>query len=166
MEPEARNITYQDFPKHCTFSSGKWQWRKTQPSDENAPRTIGRINAVSPVQGERFFLRLLLAHKVGATSFDQLKVYDDQVYPTYKATCLAMGLLDDDSEWRKSLEETARFASSKQIRSTFAIILQFCTPSEPEVLWEIFKEDMSDDFLYQEMQVLSIFTILNVIKLY
>ena len=55
-EAEARNIIYQDFPKHFTFSSGKWKWRQTRPSAEDATRTIGRINAVSPVQGERYFL--------------------------------------------------------------------------------------------------------------
>jgi hypothetical protein len=152
-EAEARNIIYQDFPKHCTFSSGKWKWRQTRPSEEDAPRTIGRINAVSPVQGERYFLRLLLSHKAGATSFDELKAHEGSVFPTFKATCLAMGLLDDDSEWKRSLEETARFASSKQIRSTFSIILQFCTPSEPESLWQMFKEEMSDDFLFEEMKV-------------
>ena len=61
--------------------------------------------------------------------------------------------MEDDQEWIKSLEETAKFASSKQIRATFAIILQFCTPSEPDKLWHLFKEEMSDDLLYYEMQV-------------
>ena len=101
----------------------------------------------------RYFLKLLLTHKPGATSYDDLRIFERSEHPTFKATCLAMGLLEDDQEWIKSLEETARFASSSQIRATFAVILQFCTPSEPEALWEMFKEDMSDDFLYSEMQV-------------
>ena len=152
-EPTARSILYQDFPKHCTYSAGSWKWRKTQPSDTEMPRTIGRINAVTPVQGERYFLKLLLSHMIGVKSYDELKIYEGAVYPTFKATCLAMGLLEDDQEWIKSLEETAKFASSKQIRATFAIILQFCTPSEPDKLWHLFKEEMSDDLLYFEMQV-------------
>ena len=156
-EPEARSILYQDFPKHCTFNSGIWKWRKSQPSDEDTPRTIGRINGVLPSQGERYYLRLLLSHKAGATSYDDLRMFDGSVYPTYKATCLAMGLLEDDAEWRRSLEETAGFGSSQQIRATFAVILQFCTPSEPETLWEMFREEMSDDFLYNEMQVICFF---------
>ena len=152
-EPEARTITYQDFPKYCTFSAGKWKWRKTQPGDLKVPRTIGRINAVSPSQGERYFLKLLLSHKSGAKDYDELKVHDGISYPTFKATCLAMGLLEDDQEWVRSLEEAARTASSRQIRATFAIILQFCTPSEPNALWELFKDEMSDVFVFSETQV-------------
>ena len=67
-------------------------------------------------QGERYLLRLLLSHKAGATSYDDLKMFDGSVFPTFKATCLAMGLLEDDSELRRTLEETARFAPSKQTR--------------------------------------------------
>ena len=152
-EPQARTITYQDFPKYCTFSAGKWNWRKTQPDELKVPRTIGRINAVSPSQGERYFLKLLLSHKSGATDYDDLKVHDGIAYQTFKATCLAMGLLEDDQEWMRSLEEAARTASSRQIRATFAVILQFCTPSEPDALWELFKDEMSDDFVFSETQV-------------
>ena len=152
-EPEARTITYQDFPKYCTFSAGKWNWRKTQPDELKVPRTIGRINAVSPSQGERYFLKLLLSHKSGATDYDDLKVHDGIAYQTFKATCLAMGLLEDDQEWMRSLEEAARTASSRQIRATFAVILQFCTPSEPDALWELFKDEMSDDLVFSETQV-------------
>ena len=152
-EQDARSITYQDLPKFCTYGAGKWQWRKTVPSEGDVPRTIGRINAVSPAQGERYFLKLLLTHKPGATSFADLREFEGIDYSTFKATCLAMGLLEDDQEWIKSLDETATFASSSQIRATFAVILQFCTPSDPSALWERFQEEMSDDFLYQEMQV-------------
>ena len=131
----------------------KWNWRKTQPNDANVPRTIGRINAVSPTQGERYYLKLLLSHKSGAEDYDDLKNHDGIVYQTFKATCLAMGLLENDQEWIRSLEEASRTASSKQIRATFAVILQFCTPSEPDALWELFKDEMSDDFVFLEIQV-------------
>ena len=46
-EPEARSIKYQDFPKFCTFVSNSWKWRKVLPTEENSPRTIGRINSVT-----------------------------------------------------------------------------------------------------------------------
>ena len=54
-EQKARKIKYQDFPKFCTFSGNAWYWRKVLPSDVEVPRTIGRINSVSPSQGERYF---------------------------------------------------------------------------------------------------------------
>ena len=35
-------------------------------------RVIERINTANPAEGERFFLRLLLNHIAGPTSFDDL----------------------------------------------------------------------------------------------
>ena len=116
------------------------------------PRTIGRINNVSPVQGERFYLRLLLNHVTGATSFDDLKIYQDIEYSTFKETCQAMGLLEDDSEWRYSLQEISLCGSSRQLRSAFAVILQYCRPTEPKKLLDEFSDDMSDDFIFQSMK--------------
>ena len=72
-EVEARKLKYQDFPKSCTFSKNSWHWRKVSPKDDAVPRTIGRINAVSPAQGERYFLRIMLTHTTGATCFNDLK---------------------------------------------------------------------------------------------
>ena len=57
IEPRANNIKYQDFPKHCIFKNNKWYWRKQTLEESECPRTIGRINNVSPGQCERYFLR-------------------------------------------------------------------------------------------------------------
>ena len=131
-DQEARKHKYQDIPKYYTWSGNKWSKRKSQPEDGDMSRTIGRINNVSPVQGERFYLRLLLNH--------------------IKETCLAMGLLEDDNEWMYSLEEVSIHGSAKQMRSTFAVILQYCRPTEPKKIFEQFSDDMSDDFVYQSMK--------------
>ena len=101
-DQEARKHKYQDIPKYYTWSGNKWSKRKSQPEDGDMPRTIGRINNVSPVQGERFYLRLLLNHIKGATNFDELKIYEGINFSTYKETCLAIGLLEDDNEWMYS----------------------------------------------------------------
>ena len=110
---------------------------------------IGRINNVSPIQGERFYLRLLLNHSKGARNFDDLKLFGNEKFSTFKETCLAMGLLEDDSEWIFSLEEVSLSGSAKQLRSIFAVILQYCRPTEPRKLFEKFLECMSDDFIHQ-----------------
>ena len=78
-----------------------------------------------------------------------MKVFQDEEYLTYKETCLAMGLLEDDEEWIFSLEEVSISGSAKQLRSTFAVILQYCRPTEPRKLLDRFLESMSDDFIYQ-----------------
>ena len=150
MEDEdARKYKYQDIPKYYTWKENKWHKRKSRPEENEIPRTIGRINNVSPVQGERFYLRLLLSHVKGARSFEDMKVFQDEEYSTYKETCLAMGLLEDDDEWKFSLEEVSISGSAKQLRSTFAVILQYCRPTEPRNLLEKFLENMSEDFIYQ-----------------
>ena len=69
-------LKYQDIPKYYTWSENKWCKRKTQPEAGDIPRTIGRINNVPPVQGERFYLRLLLNHSTGARNFEDLKIFD------------------------------------------------------------------------------------------
>ena len=63
-----------------------------------------------------------------------------------------MGLLEDDSEWMYSLEEVSLCGSAKQLRSTFAVILQYCRPTEPRKIFEHFLDGMSDDFIYQSMK--------------
>ena len=151
-DEEARNYKYQDIPKYYTWQDNKWNKRKVQPEDGDIPRTIGRINNVSPVQGERFYLRLLLSHIKGAQSFEDMKVFQGDEYVTYKETCLAMGLLEDDQEWIFGMEEVSLSGSAKQMRSTFAVILQYCRPTRPVEIFEKFKENMSDDFMYQTMK--------------
>ena len=151
-DPDARKFKYQDIPKYYTWIENKWKKRKIQPGNGDMPRTIGRINNVSPVQGERFYLRLLLNHITGVKSFEDLKMYEDIKYSTYKETCMAMGLLEDDSEWRYSLGEILLVGSAKQLRSTFAVILQYCRPTEPKKLLEEFLDGMKDDFIFQAMK--------------
>ena len=151
-DEEARQYKYQDIPKYFTWNENKWTKRKKQPIDGEVPRTIGRINNVSPVQGERFYLRILLNHIKGARSFDELKLYNGDTFDTYKETCLAMGLLEDDSEWMFSLGEISVSGSAKQMRSSFAVILQYCRPSEPRKIFEHFQSNMSDDFIYNTMK--------------
>ena len=152
VETQARKITYQDFPKFCTFARNAWNWRKTLPTDNEVPRTIGRINSVSPAQGERYFLRLMLSHTTGATCFKDLRTVGRTIYPTYKEACKALGLLEDDSEWGRALEEVAEYGSANQVRATFAILLHFCQPTDPANLYETFKTEMADDFVYSEIK--------------
>ena len=66
-----------------------------------------------------------------------------------------MGLLEDDSEWMFSLREVSLSGSAKQLRSMFAVILQYCRPTEPRKLFEEFLDCMSDDFIYQMIKGLN-----------
>ena len=96
-------------------------------------KVFGRINMV-PVGTEVFYLRLLLTHVEAPTSFEDLLSFNDVVHPTYKAACIARGLLQDDSEWENCLQEATVIALPKQIRRLFATLLVFGQPLDPLTL--------------------------------
>ena len=139
--PEARNSSYQDFPKKWVYLKKEKMWKPR----ECGPPSIGRMYFSSPAQGERFYLRLLLTTVTGATSFANLRKVDNIQYGTFKEACLAMGLLENDNEWVQCLTEAAEIQTGNSLRSLFAIILLNCHPTSPDVLWHQFKHKICDD---------------------
>ena len=75
-----------------------------------------------------------------------LTLPDGRVCETYKEVCLELGLLDDDGEWRRSLEMMTVTDMCYQIRMTFVIILVFEKPADPRALFEEFWSNWCDDF--------------------
>jgi hypothetical protein len=69
--PRARHILYRDFSGRFTSQSSKY----CKPCQER--RQVGRIVSVHPAEGDRYFLRVLLNHVPGSTSFDDLKTFED-----------------------------------------------------------------------------------------
>ena len=90
---EAKKLSYIEFPN-------KWIWNNKQKiwTPRKIGHTIGRTFYVHPNSRELYYLRLLLNHKIGATSFQSLRTHNDVIYPTYQAMCYAFGLLGDDKE--------------------------------------------------------------------
>jgi hypothetical protein len=99
----------------------------------------------APSAGERFYLRTLLTVVKGSTSFEDLRTVDGQLHHTFKAACLAQGLLEDDNEWIQCLQEAAHIQTGSQLRSLFATLLLHCHPTTPGDLWHQFKENICDD---------------------
>jgi len=92
----------------------------------------------------------------GPTSFDDLKkTYDPSrnsahvIHETFQDACQDFGLLQDDQEWTSCMQSSETFASAYQMRHLFVSLLLFNSISNPLELWNTFKQDMSDDFLYQ-----------------
>ena len=77
-------------------------------------------------------------------------MHEGNTYDTFKDTARAMGLLEDDAEWTAAMHNVSGYASSRKVRETFAIILQYCHPSEPKRLFDNFLEQLSDDFVHEE----------------
>ena len=49
-------------------------------------QVAGRTENVSPIEGEKYFLRLLLLNKPDVTSFSDLRWHDGIQYPTFRET--------------------------------------------------------------------------------
>ena len=73
---------------------------------------------------ERFYLRMLLLHVRGATSFNQLKTYEGVRHKTFGGACRARGLLIDDTEWDRTLAKA--ITTPRQVRELFVTILGSC----------------------------------------
>ncbi len=96
---------------------------------------IGRMYTVSPREGERYFLRLLLLHVTGAKSFVDMRTVDGEVCSSFRQACSRRRLLADDAEWRRVLRES--FASEfVPLSQVFATILAYWEPSDPVSLWD------------------------------
>lgn len=92
---------------------------------------------------------MLLTIVRGPQSYEELRTINSIVYPTFKSACLALGLLEDDSEWIQCLVEVVVMKSGRQLRALFASILAQCMPSSPLELWERFRGDLCDDLHHQ-----------------
>jgi hypothetical protein len=103
---------------------------------------------VPAASGERFYLRLLLTVRSGAMSFENLRTVDDIHHPTFQATCGALGLLQDDQEWDACWKEACIDHDAARLRKLFVILLLFCAPLRPKVLWERYRNEMSHDTWY------------------
>jgi hypothetical protein len=83
----------------------------------------------------------------GKLSFDNMKLLDNgRICETYQEVCRELGLLRDDLEWHRVLEESAVTKLCPQIRELFIIILMFCQPANPRGLFEEFWQTWTDDF--------------------
>ncbi|GET67424.1 uncharacterized protein LOC104885245 [Rhizophagus irregularis DAOM 181602=DAOM 197198] len=149
--PAAHNYRYVDFPLYYTWNSTdhKWNIRKTATS------AIGRLYMVQPSEGERYYLRMLLTHVRGASSFDDLKTVEGHVCGSFKEACIRLGLLQDDTEWDVCLREACCIRMGQQLRLLFATILIFCQPAAPEILWNNHKVALCEDILYQNRDLYS-----------
>ena len=75
--------------------------------------------SVSPSQVELFRLRLFLLNCRGAKSFDELKNLNGVQYMTFSEACLALGLIDDDEERSRAMQEAVSWIIPSSIRLLF-----------------------------------------------
>ncbi|CAG9765932.1 unnamed protein product [Ceutorhynchus assimilis] len=142
--PEARQYSYSTIPTYYVFKKvdGKYQWIHRQRQFN----VIGRMYSVSPTQTELFHLRILLLHVKGPLSFEDIKTVNGVRQESFMAACLELGLIEDDHEWKRAMNEAEIWMMPRQLRYLFVRILIHCQPIHPEELWEEFKDALSEDY--------------------
>ena len=143
-DQNAHQYLYHEIPEHYTFNKSAKKWNRRQRA--NAP-IIGRIYQAQPSDPQRFALRLLLLHRRGVTSFEDIRPVHGHIHSTFKDAARAMGLLEDDTEHRRCLQEAAVMNMPSQLRQLFAILMVFQTPSDIRALFDEFKEAMCEDYI-------------------
>lgn len=139
---EGIHLRYIDYPSKYTWDPSDKCWSRR--STKKTP-AIGRLIYIHPSCGESFFLRMLLTHRSGCTSFTDVRTVEGTIYPTYRSACEALGLLNNDDEWSYAFIEASTWATTKELRSLFVHILLFCEVLSPVALWDKHWQDMADD---------------------
>lgn len=138
----ARSFLYSEIPTHYSFlrTQGIWTPKVRRGN------VISRLYSVSPRDEERFFLRLVLPHIRGATSFEDLRTINDAVYPTFREAAIAPGLTESDAEWFFVMNQASLFSMLRSLRRLFVTICLFCQPSNCLRIFNNFLELMCADF--------------------
>ncbi|XP_071684979.1 uncharacterized protein [Lolium perenne] len=144
VDPYARNFLYKEFPEFYRWIKGKkiWQIRKLKGRGQ-----IGRIVYANPAEGERYFLRILMNHVRGATSYENLKTVHGKLCASFREACEKRGLIETDKSLDDCLTESTTFQMPRALRRLFATILVFCEATNIRSLWEKHLESMSEDYL-------------------
>jgi len=107
-----------DFPRYYTFLHKTREWRPRQRGI-----SIGRVFYVPPTAGEKHYLRLLLSAIPGPQSFEHLRTIEGTTHPTFRAACLAAGLLEDDNRWVSCFTDAAVWQTGYALRRLFVTAL-------------------------------------------
>jgi hypothetical protein len=82
----------------------------------------------------------------GATSYEELKMVDGQIMPSFREAAEKRGLIEADSTLDDSMTEAELVRMPSSLRRLFATILVFCEPSDVRGLWNNHLEAMSEDY--------------------
>jgi hypothetical protein len=109
----ARGILYHDFLKFYTWHpNGKFLKRRVY----EGRKQVGRIVSAHLAEGERYYLRVLLNHVVGATSFEHLKMVDGVVQPSFREAAEKRGLIEEDNTLDECLTEATMIQMPSSLR--------------------------------------------------
>ncbi|KAL5647488.1 hypothetical protein ACJX0J_041843, partial [Zea mays] len=138
---DARHLTYCDFPKEWSWDVSTRCWRRRRLTSAK----IGCMYYVHPTAGELYYLCMLLMLVSGATSFVDVRTFQDTVYETFREACEARGLLEGDNEWNLLFDEAIVSASLFQLWQLFVTIVVHCPVCNVRALFDKYWIYFSDD---------------------
>ncbi|XP_022881047.1 uncharacterized protein LOC111398365 [Olea europaea var. sylvestris] len=144
----ARTLLYRDFPTHFVWNATGKTWT---PRKQHI--VLGRIVTVNPSEGEQYFLRVLLNHIKGPTSYDSFKTLNGVTVNTYREAVLLHGLLKGDNHCEECLSEAIIYKMPSSLKRLFAKLLTLCNPNHPKLLWDRYKAYMIDDYVHRNICV-------------
>ncbi|XP_076069778.1 uncharacterized protein LOC143041656 [Oratosquilla oratoria] len=137
----AATLTYNEVAAYFKYSIPKSCWEERKGNTH----AIGRIRAVMNKTVELFYMRMLLTHKRGPKSFEDLRMVDGVLYGTYREAVKAMGLLKDEETWKQTILEIINYTNDrKELRSTYASMLVFSDLEDQKDIWEETKDLFSN----------------------
>ncbi|KAF8094301.1 hypothetical protein N665_0366s0019 [Sinapis alba] len=146
----AKTITYVQIPYFFTFDKSKKKFNRRKRGF-----AIGRINYAPRKHEDAYYLRVLLNYVYGPTSYEDIKTFEGVLHKSYKKTCSARGLLDDDHEYIDDLLRRSYDSSASDLRQVYAMMLNNDSLESPENVWEHKWECLSDDIEYNRRRVLN-----------
>jgi hypothetical protein len=82
------------------------------------------------------------------TSFEDLRTVNGLLYDTFQEAALKSGLIENEEEWIDCLEEAKMVKTGRQMRELFVSIIIHGNVTNYRQLWDQYKEDLVEDFIY------------------
>ncbi|XP_071939107.1 uncharacterized protein [Coffea arabica] len=143
-QAEDLNLLYKEFPQYFVWDEDNRIWYARKRG-----QIIGHVTTTHPIEGERYYLRMLLMHVRRPKSFTDLKTVNGFIACSFKRAAEIRGLLQIDNGAEQCLSEAAIYKMPSSLRQLFAVILIYCPPSNPKNLWDKFYDSLSEDIAIQ-----------------
>ena len=106
------------------------------------PSLFGKMIERNGKQGRLVLLlgASLLSH------YEELRTIKGKVFPTFHSAAIELGLMDDEKELDRPLDEAASLQFGDTLRNFFMSLLIYLKPSNPLKLWEDHKDQLAADW--------------------